>query len=171
MLLCRIAVQFNTIQFSAVFRQPLILASAALSYPSRVPSNSTLPPFLVIRCNPMPTWPRGAPLPARGGGGRGDLPAGRRRLRALRPLPWTLAILPEGSKRATSVNVQLPAEGPACGLDFARCCEFPLRALQVQKWHVDGSRTCLILFGVRAEERVRYWQRDSYVDEYVYGFR
>ena len=35
-------------------------------------------------------------------------------------------------QRATSV----PAEGPAYGLDFARHCEFPLRALQAQKWHI-----------------------------------
>ena len=40
-------------------------------------------------------------------------------------------------KRATSV----PAEGPAYGLDFARHREFPLRALQAQKWHVRRSRT------------------------------
>ena len=40
-------------------------------------------------------------------------------------------------KRATSV----PAEGPAYGLDFARRCEFPLRALQAQRWRVRGSRT------------------------------
>ena len=40
-------------------------------------------------------------------------------------------------KRATSV----PAEGPAYGLYVARHCEFPLRALQAQKWHVHGSRT------------------------------
>ena len=33
-------------------------------------------------------------------------------------------------KRTTSV----PAEGPAYGLDFARHCEFLLRALQAQKW-------------------------------------
>ena len=32
-------------------------------------------------------------------------------------------------KRATSA----PAEGPAYGLDFARYCEFPLRAPQAQK--------------------------------------
>ena len=38
-------------------------------------------------------------------------------------------------KRVTSV----PAEGPAYGLDFARHCEFPLRALQPQKWHVYGT--------------------------------
>ena len=36
--------------------------------------------------------------------------------------------------RATSA----PAEGPAYGLDLARHCEFPLRALQ---GHVYGSRT------------------------------
>ena len=36
-------------------------------------------------------------------------------------------------KRATSV----PAEGPAYGLDFARHCEFLLRALACsRKWHV-----------------------------------
>ena len=40
-------------------------------------------------------------------------------------------------KRATSA----PAEGPAYGLDFARHGEFPLRALQAQRWHVCGSRT------------------------------
>ena len=40
-------------------------------------------------------------------------------------------------KRATSA----PAEGPACGLDLARHCEFPLRALQAQKWLVYGSGT------------------------------
>ena len=45
---------------------------------------------------------------------------------------------PEGTKtchfrkRATSA----PAEGAAYGLDFARLCESPLRALQVQNWHV-----------------------------------
>ena len=32
-------------------------------------------------------------------------------------------------KLATSA----PAEGPAYGLDFARCCEFSLRTLQAQK--------------------------------------
>ena len=39
---------------------------------------------------------------------------------------------PEGTKRATSANVQLtvPAEGPACGLDFAR-----------HSSHVHRSRT------------------------------
>ena len=42
-------------------------------------------------------------------------------------------------KRATSA----PAEGPACGLDFARRCEFRLRALRVQKWHVHRS-SCLV---------------------------
>ena len=40
-------------------------------------------------------------------------------------------------KRATSA----PAEGPACGLDFVRYCEFPLRTLQAQKWLVYGSST------------------------------
>ena len=41
-------------------------------------------------------------------------------------------------KHATSA----PAEGPAYWLDFARRCEFPLRALQAQKWHVHhGIRT------------------------------
>ena len=40
-------------------------------------------------------------------------------------------------KGATSA----PAEGPACGLGFARRCEFPLRALQAQKWLVHGSST------------------------------
>ena len=40
-------------------------------------------------------------------------------------------------KRATSA----PAEGPAYGFDFARHGEFPLRALQAQKWHVGRSRT------------------------------
>ena len=40
-------------------------------------------------------------------------------------------------KRATSA----PAEGPTYGLNFARRCEFPLRALQAQKWRVWGSRT------------------------------
>ena len=39
-------------------------------------------------------------------------------------------------KRATSA----PAEGPANGLDFARNCESPLRALRAQKWHVCGNR-------------------------------
>ena len=43
----------------------------------------------------------------------------------------TLDRVPEGTKRATSV----PAEGPAYGLDFAKYYEFPLRALQAQKWH------------------------------------
>ena len=38
-------------------------------------------------------------------------------------------------KRAASA----PAEGPASGLDFAGRCEFPLRALQAQKWYVYGS--------------------------------
>ena len=37
--------------------------------------------------------------------------------------------------RATSA----PAEGPACVLHFARHCEFPLRALQAQKWHIYRS--------------------------------
>ena len=48
-----------------------------------------------------------------------------------------LSLCPEGAKLATSVNVRLPnpAEGPAYGLDFARRCGFPLRALQAQKWH------------------------------------
>ena len=41
-------------------------------------------------------------------------------------------------KRASSV----PAEGPAYGLDFARHWEFPLRALQAQRWHLHGSRVC-----------------------------
>ena len=36
-------------------------------------------------------------------------------------------------KRATSA----PAEGPAYGLDFARHCEFPFRALQAQKRRVS----------------------------------
>ena len=40
-------------------------------------------------------------------------------------------------KRATSA----PAEGPVHGLDLARRCEFPLPALQAQKWHVHGSGT------------------------------
>ena len=40
-------------------------------------------------------------------------------------------------KRATSAS----AEGPAYGLDFERRCEFPLRALQAQKWRVYGSCT------------------------------
>ena len=35
----------------------------------------------------------------------------------------------------------MPAEGPAYGLDLARRCEFPLRALQAQTWHVRRSRT------------------------------
>ena len=43
--------------------------------------------------------------------------------------------MPEGTKRATSA----PVEGPAYGLDFARHCEFPLQALQAQKWYVHRS--------------------------------
>ena len=39
-------------------------------------------------------------------------------------------------KRATSA----PAEGPSW-LDFARHYEFPVRALQAQKWRVRRSRT------------------------------
>ena len=50
----------------------------------------------------------------------------------------------ECTKRATSV----PAEGPAHGLDFERHCEFPLRALQAQKWYDHRSRT----FGVASVE-------------------
>ena len=38
------------------------------------------------------------------------------------------------------LNVQLPCLRPAYGLDFARR-EFPLRALQAQKWRARGSRT------------------------------
>ena len=40
-------------------------------------------------------------------------------------------------KRATSA----PAEGRVRGLDFARRCEFPLRALQAQKWHAYARST------------------------------
>ena len=47
--------------------------------------------------------------------------------------------------RATSV----PAEGPAYGLDFARRCEFSLRALHAQKWRVHGSR----MFGAACEKQ------------------
>ena len=41
----------------------------------------------------------------------------------------------EGTKRATSVKraTSAPAEGPAYGLDFARRCEFTLRALRPRK--------------------------------------
>ena len=57
----------------------------------------------------------------------------------------------KGNKRATSVKT---CNFCACGgtrvwgLDFARCCEFLLRALQAQKWHVYGrlgGTTCLTL--------------------------
>ena len=41
-------------------------------------------------------------------------------------------------KRATSAPVEV--QGPAYGLDFARHCESPLRALEAQKWHVRRSR-------------------------------
>ena len=43
---------------------------------------------------------------------------------------------PEGTERATSVNEQLPClqKDLRAGFDFARHCEFPLRALQAQKW-------------------------------------
>ena len=37
------------------------------------------------------------------------------------------------------IETSVPAEGPAQGLDFARRCESPLRALQAQKY-VHGSR-------------------------------
>ena len=39
-------------------------------------------------------------------------------------------------KRVTSA----PAEGPACGLDLAGRCKFPLRAPHAQKWHVYALR-------------------------------
>ena len=52
-------------------------------------------------------------------------------------------------KRATSA----PAEGPAYGLDFARHCEFPLRALQAQKWQVRESRTLGAAWSAPAADR------------------
>ena len=44
-------------------------------------------------------------------------------------------------KRAASV----PAEGHACSLDFARHCEFPLRALQARKWHVMFTKVARLV--------------------------
>ena len=50
--------------------------------------------------------------------------------------------LPEGTKRATSVNVQLPClrKDLRTG-SISRDTEFPLRSLQAQKWHVHRTRT------------------------------
>ena len=47
------------------------------------------------------------------------------------------------AKRAASIKraASAPAEGPAYGLDLARRCGFPLRALQPTKWHVYGGGT------------------------------
>ena len=61
-----------------------------------------------------------------------------------RQLALQLALqLPEGTKRATSVNVQLLClqKDLPTGSILQDICEFPLRALQAQKWRVHRSRT------------------------------
>ena len=68
--------------------------------------------------------------------------------------------IPEGTKRATSVirATSVPAEGPANRLDFERHCEFPLRALQAQKWYVHERacpRAALEITGQETGERKR----------------
>ena len=57
---------------------------------------------------------------------------------------WRSPPMPRPAKQefGSSANTtSAPAEGPAHGPGFARRCEFPLRALQAQRWHVDGSST------------------------------
>ena len=49
---------------------------------------------------------------------------------------------PEGTKRATSLNMQLVClQKDLLTGSFSRDIEFPLRALQAQKWYVHRSRT------------------------------
>ena len=57
-------------------------------------------------------------------------------------MPLFRASHPEGTKRAASVNVQLPCLRKDLRMgSISRDIEFSLRALQSQKWHVSGSRT------------------------------
>ena len=57
------------------------------------------------------------------------------------PWPYEFPILLAVSRRPQTCQLRqratsAPAEGPAYGLEFVRHCEFSLRALQAQKWHV-----------------------------------
>ena len=82
-------------------------------------------------------------------------------------LPDSLGLLDPGPRFATSRRQQtrhfrkcptsVPAEGPAYGLDFARHCEFPLRALS------PFAQELLVALKDDEDEKVEWWTRSPHL--------